>query len=245
MIEVERLTKQYGHTVAVDGLSFAVRPGVVTGFLGPNGSGKSTTMRMILGLDRPSAGRALIEGCHYRDPPSPLRTVGALLDRRAVHPGRSAGAHLLVSADPGSPRTILNRVIPEAQRLFSGQYAPIMPAFAFVYDLLVNEYGCSPYVKTQYVGFDLNGRMVASAHPRGGDSFELALALPEDHESALLHDASHLKWRSLPVSVEIQRIDDVTTSKDLIQEAVSRINAGVHNVRLANTRFRKDPKIAD
>jgi ABC-2 type transport system ATP-binding protein len=94
VIEVEGLTKRYGHTMAVDGLSFAVRPGVVTGFLGPNGSGKSTTMRMILGLERPSAGRVLIEGRRYRDLRSPLRTVGALLDGRAFHPGRSARAHL-------------------------------------------------------------------------------------------------------------------------------------------------------
>ncbi|MGH9107310.1 MAG: ATP-binding cassette domain-containing protein [Acidimicrobiales bacterium] len=94
MITVEALTKRYGQTVAVDDLSFTAHPGMVTGFLGPNGSGKSTTMRMILGLDRPSAGRALLNGRSYHELPAPLREVGALLDGRAYHPGRSARAHL-------------------------------------------------------------------------------------------------------------------------------------------------------
>jgi ABC-2 type transport system ATP-binding protein len=98
MIEVRGLTKRYGPTVAVDGLSFDVRPGRVTGFLGPNGSGKSTTMRMILGLDAPDAGRALIGGRRYRDLRWPLCEVGALLEAKGFHPGRSARAHLAALA---------------------------------------------------------------------------------------------------------------------------------------------------
>ena len=94
MIETRGLSKHYGSTVAVDDLSFTVEPGRVTGFLGPNGSGKSTTMRMILGLDRPTAGVALINGAPYRDLTYPLRTVGALLDAKWVHPNRSARSHL-------------------------------------------------------------------------------------------------------------------------------------------------------
>ncbi|ONI82212.1 export ABC transporter ATP-binding protein [Saccharothrix sp. ALI-22-I] len=95
MIEAIGLTKRYGKTVAVDDLSFTVEPGRVTGFLGPNGAGKSTTMRMILGLDRPSAGKVLIDGQSYAQLDRPLRTVGALLDAKWVHPNRSAKAHLL------------------------------------------------------------------------------------------------------------------------------------------------------
>jgi ABC-2 type transport system ATP-binding protein len=94
MIVTRGLTKRYGDTLAVDALSFTVAPGVVTGFLGPNGSGKSTTMRMILGLDRPDAGAALVNGCSYADLSWPLREVGALLDAKAFHPGRSARNHL-------------------------------------------------------------------------------------------------------------------------------------------------------
>ena len=94
MIEAIGLTKRYGKTVAVDNLSFTVEPGRVTGFLGPNGAGKSTTMRMILGLDRPSAGQVLIDGKPYARLDRPLRTVGALLDAKWVHPNRSARAHL-------------------------------------------------------------------------------------------------------------------------------------------------------
>src|SRR5512132_3468231 len=90
MIEVRGLSKRYGATVAVDRLSFDVRPGSVTGFLGPNGSGKSTTMRMILGLDRPDAGEARIGGQPYGDLRWPLREVGALLEAHTFHPGRSA-----------------------------------------------------------------------------------------------------------------------------------------------------------
>jgi ABC-2 type transport system ATP-binding protein len=94
MIEARGLTKRYGKTLAVDDLSFAVQPGRVTGFLGPNGAGKSTTMRMILGLDNPTAGRALIDGKDYTQLRHPLRKVGALLDAKWVHPNRSAYAHL-------------------------------------------------------------------------------------------------------------------------------------------------------
>jgi ABC-2 type transport system ATP-binding protein len=94
MIETRGLTKRYGPTLAVDDLSFTIHPGRVTGFLGPNGSGKSTTMRMILGLDRPTAGRALIDGKPYQELDHPLRTVGALLDAKWVHPNRSARSHL-------------------------------------------------------------------------------------------------------------------------------------------------------
>src|SRR5215510_1545885 len=94
MIEVSGLAKRYGATLAVDGLSFSVRPGAVTGFLGPNGSGKSTTMRVILGLDRPDAGRATVAGRPYRDLEWPLRHVGSLLEAKAFHPGRTARAHL-------------------------------------------------------------------------------------------------------------------------------------------------------
>ncbi len=95
MIEAAGLSKSYGRTRAVDGLTFEVQPGLVTGFLGPNGSGKSTTMRMILGLDRPDAGSVTLGGRRYHDLPWPLREVGALLEAKAVHPGRSARNHLL------------------------------------------------------------------------------------------------------------------------------------------------------
>ena len=98
MIEARDLTKRYGDKVAVDHLSFTVEPGRVTGFLGPNGAGKSTTMRLILGLDRPQTGDATINGRHYRDLPRPLRTVGALLEAKAVHTGRTAYNHLLFLA---------------------------------------------------------------------------------------------------------------------------------------------------
>ncbi|MBP2324972.1 ABC-2 type transport system ATP-binding protein [Kibdelosporangium banguiense] len=94
MIETRGLTKRYGPTLAVDDLSFTIQPGRVTGFVGPNGAGKSTTMRMILGLDRPTSGHALIDGRPYGDLDHPLRTVGALLDAKWVHPNRSARSHL-------------------------------------------------------------------------------------------------------------------------------------------------------
>ncbi len=107
MIEVHGLTKRYGETTAVDQLSFEVRPGHVTGFLGPNGSGKSTTMRLILGLDRPNAGEVRVRGRRYAELRWPLREVGALLEARAFHPGRSAFHHLLALAQTnaiGRPR---------------------------------------------------------------------------------------------------------------------------------------------
>lgn len=99
MIEAHHLTKRYGKRLAVDQLSFSVRPGVVTGFLGPNGSGKSTTMRMVMGLDAPNAGDATVNGLHYHDLAWPLREVGALLEAKAIHPGRSARAHLRMLAE--------------------------------------------------------------------------------------------------------------------------------------------------
>jgi ABC-2 type transport system ATP-binding protein len=94
MIVARNLTKIYGRTAAVDGISFTVQPGRVTGFLGPNGAGKSTTMRMVLGLDRPTSGSVSVNGHRYQDSPAPLREVGALLEARALHPGRSARDHL-------------------------------------------------------------------------------------------------------------------------------------------------------
>ena len=99
MIELHHVTKRYGHTVAVDDLSFEVRPGEVTGFLGPNGAGKSTTMRMIVGLDAPTSGTVTVDGRPYRELRFPLRHVGALLDAKAIHPGRSARDHLRWLAD--------------------------------------------------------------------------------------------------------------------------------------------------
>ena len=94
MIKIDHLTKRYGSTLAVNDLDFEVKPGVVTGFLGPNGSGKSTTMRIILGLDGPTSGQASINGQRYADLKDPMREVGALLDAKAVHPGRTARNHL-------------------------------------------------------------------------------------------------------------------------------------------------------
>ncbi len=101
MIEASGLTKRYGATLAVDGLSFGLRPGVVTGFLGPNGSGKSTTMRLIMGLDYPDAGTVTVGRQPYRRLRWPLSEVGALLEAKAFHPGRSARAHLLALAAAG------------------------------------------------------------------------------------------------------------------------------------------------
>ena len=112
MIEAQGLTKDYGDKRAVDGLTFAVRPGVVTGFLGPNGSGKSTTMRLILGLDRPTSGDVTVNGKHYRDHAAPLYEVGALLEARSVHTGRSAYNHLLALAHThGIPRARVEELI--------------------------------------------------------------------------------------------------------------------------------------
>ncbi|GAA0954447.1 ABC transporter ATP-binding protein [Actinocorallia libanotica] len=112
MIEARGLSKRYGDRTAVDGLDFTVRPGAVTGFLGPNGAGKSTTMRLILGLDRPTGGTALIGGRRYRDLHAPLRQVGALLDAKAVHGGRSARDHLRCLAEANAiPRCRVGEVL--------------------------------------------------------------------------------------------------------------------------------------
>jgi ABC-2 type transport system ATP-binding protein len=112
MIEARGLSKRYGDTLAVDDLSFTVQPGLVTGFLGPNGAGKSTTMRMLLGLDRPTRGTALIGGKLYSSLKGPLHHVGALLDAKDVHPGRKARTHLLALAQSnGIPRKRVDEVL--------------------------------------------------------------------------------------------------------------------------------------
>ncbi len=112
MIEAQGLTKDYGDKRAVDGLTFTVQPGVVTGFLGPNGSGKSTTMRLILELDAPTAGDVIVNGKHYRDHAAPLNEVGALLEARSVHTGRSAYNHLLALAQThGIPKSRVTELI--------------------------------------------------------------------------------------------------------------------------------------
>ncbi len=129
MIEANGLTKDYGEKRAVDGLSFTVKPGVVTGFLGPNGSGKSTTMRLILGLDAPTAGDVRVNGKHYRDHAAPLHEVGALLEARSVHTGRSAYNHLLALAQThGLPRRRVDEMIDlvglhEVARKRAGQFS--------------------------------------------------------------------------------------------------------------------------
>ena len=129
MIEVRGLVKRYGKAVAVDGLSFSVRPGVVTGFVGPNGAGKSSTMRMILGLDRPDAGTALVGGRRYGEWPVPLREVGALLEARSCHPGRTGRGHLLALAasngiGAGRVDAVLDRVgLTAAKRRRVGGYS--------------------------------------------------------------------------------------------------------------------------
>jgi ABC-2 type transport system ATP-binding protein len=112
MIEAHSLTKRYGSTVAVNGLSFTIRPGMVTGFLGPNGAGKTTTMRLMLGLDYPSAGTVTVNGRTHAQSPSPMQEVGALLDAKAVHGGRSARNHLLCLAQTnGIPRRRVDEVL--------------------------------------------------------------------------------------------------------------------------------------
>ncbi|KUL25581.1 ATP-binding cassette domain-containing protein [Streptomyces regalis] len=112
MIELEGLTKRYGEKVAVNNLTFAVRPGIVTGFLGPNGAGKSTTMRMVLGLDHPTAGDVRIDGKHYDQLKDPLTYIGALLEAKAWHGGRSAYNHLLCLAQSnGIPRRRVREVL--------------------------------------------------------------------------------------------------------------------------------------
>ncbi|SDU77289.1 ABC transporter ATP-binding protein [Jiangella alkaliphila] len=112
MITAERLTKRYGDKTAVDAIDFTVRPGAVTGFLGPNGAGKSTTMRMVMGLDHPSGGRVTVNGRSYRDLPAPLHEVGALLEAKAIHGGRTAYNHLLwLAKTNGIPRRRVDEVI--------------------------------------------------------------------------------------------------------------------------------------
>ncbi|MFN2562992.1 MAG: ABC transporter ATP-binding protein [Jatrophihabitans sp.] len=112
MIQVDGLTKRYGDKVAVKDLTFTVQPGVVTGFLGPNGAGKSTTMRVIAGLDAPTAGSVLVNGRRYRDAVAPMAELGILLEARAVHTSRSARNHLLALAQTnGVPRSRVNELI--------------------------------------------------------------------------------------------------------------------------------------
>jgi ABC-2 type transport system ATP-binding protein len=112
MIEAHQLTKRYGETTAVDRLDFTVKPGTVTGFLGPNGAGKSTTMRMIIGLDEPTAGTVTVNGRRYREHSAPLQEVGALLEAKSIHPGRSAFDHLMAQAyTHGIPRRRVEEVI--------------------------------------------------------------------------------------------------------------------------------------
>jgi ABC-2 type transport system ATP-binding protein len=112
MIDVDHVTKRYGEKVAVDDLTFTVRPGIVTGFLGPNGAGKSTTMRMILGLDAPTSGSVQVNGKAYRDLAAPLHEIGAMLEARAIHTGRSAYYHLLAMAQThGIARSRVDEVI--------------------------------------------------------------------------------------------------------------------------------------
>ncbi len=112
MIEACQLTKRYGEKTAVDGLDFTVRPGSVTGFLGPNGAGKSTTMRMVIGLDAPTSGSVVVNGRRYAEHAAPLREVGALLEAKSIHPGRTAVNHLLAQAyTHGIPRRRVDEVI--------------------------------------------------------------------------------------------------------------------------------------
>ncbi|WP_106349883.1 ABC transporter ATP-binding protein [Antricoccus suffuscus] len=112
MIEAQQLTKRYGEKTAVDRLGFTVKAGAVTGFLGPNGAGKSTTMRMIVGLDAPTGGSVRVNGRRYAEFPAPLQEVGALLEAKSVHPGRSAYAHLMAQAyTHGIPRRRVEELI--------------------------------------------------------------------------------------------------------------------------------------
>jgi ABC-2 type transport system ATP-binding protein len=129
MIHVEQLTKTYGPIRAVDDLSFEVRPGIVTGFLGPNGAGKSTTMRMILGLDRPTAGRTTVNGKVLADHPAPITQIGSLLEAKAVHPKRSARNHLrALAATTNIPDRRVDEVLDvvgltEVADRFAGQFS--------------------------------------------------------------------------------------------------------------------------
>jgi ABC-2 type transport system ATP-binding protein len=112
VIDVRSVTKRYGERIAVDDLTFQVKPGVVTGFLGPNGAGKSTTMRLILGLDAPTAGEVSVNGRAYRELSAPLHEIGAMLEAHAIHTGRSAYNHLLALAQThGIPRSRVDEVI--------------------------------------------------------------------------------------------------------------------------------------
>jgi ABC-2 type transport system ATP-binding protein len=112
MIEAHQLTKRYGEKTAVDGLDFVVKPGSVTGFLGPNGAGKSTTMRMIIGLDAPTSGAVAVNGRRYAQHRAPLQEVGALLEAKSIHPGRSAYHHLnALALTHGIPRSRVDEVI--------------------------------------------------------------------------------------------------------------------------------------
>lgn len=112
MITARGLTKRYGETTAVDSIDFTVEPGTVTGFLGPNGAGKSTTMRMVVGLDHPSAGTAVVNGKVYRDLPAPLHEVGALLEAKSIHGGRTAYNHLLwLAKSNGIPARRVDEVL--------------------------------------------------------------------------------------------------------------------------------------
>ena len=112
MIEAINLTKRYGHKTAVDNISFTVKPGTVTGFLGPNGAGKSTTMRMIMGLDKPTSGKVTVNGHPYRELSAPLCEVGALLDAKGLHGSRSARSHLRqLAASNGIPAKRVDEVL--------------------------------------------------------------------------------------------------------------------------------------
>jgi ABC-2 type transport system ATP-binding protein len=129
LIEATNLSKRYGEKVAVNDVTFTVRPGIVTGFLGPNGAGKSTTMRLILGLDAPTSGSVTVEGKAYREHPAPLHEVGALLEARSVHTGRSAYNHLLALAQThGISKRRVNELIDlvglrEVARKRAGQFS--------------------------------------------------------------------------------------------------------------------------
>jgi ABC-2 type transport system ATP-binding protein len=111
VIHAQGLRKRYGDVVAVDDLTFDIKPGIVTGFLGPNGSGKSTTMRMIVGLDAPTSGSVSVNGMRYAGHSAPIHEVGALLEAKAIHPGRTARNHLLaIAATTGIPASRVDEV---------------------------------------------------------------------------------------------------------------------------------------
>jgi hypothetical protein len=128
-------------------------------------------------------------------------------------------------------------LIPDAKKLFSGVNAPLMPTFTELYDYLVKRLKCHPSMKTIYVSFSLKGDMVASAHPQHGQAIELALALPVEHKSELLYDASHLKWRTLPVAVKLTTPASLKGALPLMEEAARRVRTGEHSVSISNQRF--------